>query len=66
VISFVVPNYEWCSAFLWAWPEAATSWLANMASGKSRLLSREETLEQLPTLKTDGLKRRAVATTTGN
>jgi len=56
-LGFVVPNYDW-----WEAPFYGVGLkLYNVLAGKygfgvSRILSREETLERLPTLNTDGLR----------
>src|SRR5271157_709969 len=56
-LGFVVPNYDW-----WETPFYGIGLkLYNLLAGKygfgaSRILSREETLEHLPTIKTEGLK----------
>jgi glycerol-3-phosphate dehydrogenase len=56
-LAFVVPNYEW-----WETPFYGIGLkLYNLLAGKygfgtSRILSREETLEFLPTIKTEGLR----------
>src|SRR5437588_5288140 len=56
-LGFVVPTYEW-----WESPFYGVGLkLYNLLAGKygfgaSRILSREETLERLPTIKTEGLK----------
>src|SRR5208283_4825994 len=56
-LGFVVPNYDW-----WETPFYGVGLkLYNLLAGKygfgaSRILSREETLERLPTLNTDGLR----------
>jgi glycerol-3-phosphate dehydrogenase len=56
-LAFVVPNYEW-----WEMPFYGLGLkLYNLLSGKygfghSEILSKEETLERLPTINTDGLR----------
>ena len=56
-LGFVVPNYDW-----WESPFYGIGLkLYNLLAGKygfgaSRILSREETLERLPTIKTEGLR----------
>jgi glycerol-3-phosphate dehydrogenase len=56
-MAFLVPNYDW-----WEMPFYGIGMkLYNMLAGKygfgrSRILSREETLERLPTLSTEGLR----------
>ena len=60
-LAFVVPNYEWWEAPFYGLGLKLYQLLAGKYGfGKSRLLSREETLEQIPTLKTDGLRGGAV------
>src|ERR1700730_7422698 len=60
-LAFVVPNYEWWEAPFYGLGLKLYQLLAGKYGfGKSRLLSREETLVQLPTLKTDGLRGGAV------
>lgn len=60
-LAFVVPNYDWWEAPFYGLGLKLYQLLAGKYGfGKSRLLSREETLEQLPTLKTDGLRGGAV------
>ncbi len=60
-LAFVVPNYEWWEAPFYGMGLKLYQLLAGKYGfGKSRLLSREETLAQLPTLKTDGLRGGAV------
>src|SRR6266700_2703747 len=60
-LAFVVPNYDW-----WEAPFYGLGWklyqllAGKYGFGKSRLLSREETLEHLPTLKTEGLRGGAI------
>jgi glycerol-3-phosphate dehydrogenase len=60
-LAFVVPNYDW-----WETPFYGLGLkLYQLLAGKygfrtSRILSREETLEHLPTLKTEGLRGGAV------
>src|SRR5262245_39699061 len=56
-LAFVVPNYEWWEAPFYGLGLK----IYNLLSGKygfggSRILSKEETLEHLPTLKTEGLR----------
>lgn len=56
-LGFVVPNYSWWEAPFYGIGMKVYDLLAGRYGfGKSRLLSREETLERLPTIKTDGLK----------
>jgi len=60
-LAFVVPNYEWWEAPFYGMGLKLYQLLAGKYGfGKSRLLSREETLEQLPTIKTEGLRGGAV------
>jgi glycerol-3-phosphate dehydrogenase len=60
-LAFVVPNYEWWEAPFYGMGLKLYQLLAGKYGfGKSRLLSREETLEKLPTLKTDGLRGGAI------
>ena len=56
-LAFVVPNYEWWEAPFYGMGLKLYQLLAGKYGfGKSRLLSREETLEKLPTIRTDGLR----------
>src|SRR5579862_4922822 len=60
-LAFVVPNYEWWEAPFYGMGLKLYQLLAGKYGfGKSRLLSREETLERLPTIKTDGLRGGAI------
>jgi glycerol-3-phosphate dehydrogenase len=60
-LAFVVPNYDWWEAPFYGLGLKLYQVLAGKYGfGKSRLLSREETLQHLPTLKTDGLRGGAV------
>src|SRR5437867_5954040 len=60
-LAFVVPNYEWWEAPFYGLGLKLYQVLAGKYGfGKSRLLSREETLGYLPTLKTGGLRGGAV------
>jgi glycerol-3-phosphate dehydrogenase len=60
-LAFVVPNYEWWEAPFYGIGLKLYQVLAGKYGfGKSRLLSREETLEHIPTLKTEGLRGGAV------
>src|SRR5206468_12029618 len=60
-LAFVVPNYEWWEAPFYGLGLKLYQLLAGKYGfGKSRLLSREETLEHLPTLKTEGLRGGAI------
>ncbi|MGD1072963.1 MAG: glycerol-3-phosphate dehydrogenase/oxidase [Bryobacteraceae bacterium] len=56
-LAFVVPNYEWWEAPFYGIGLRLYDLLAGKYGfGKSRNLSREETLERIPTLRTDGLR----------
>src|SRR5580658_4909279 len=56
-VPFVVPNYTWWEAPFYGIGMKIYDLLAGKYGfGKSRILSREETLERLPTLRPDGLK----------
>ena len=60
-LAFIVPNYEWWEAPFYGLGLKLYQVLAGKYGfGKSRLLSREETLEHLPTLKTQGLRGGAI------
>ena len=60
-LAFVVPNYEWWEAPFYGLGLKLYQVLAGKYGfGKTRLLSREETLEHLPTLKTEGLRGGAI------
>jgi glycerol-3-phosphate dehydrogenase len=60
-LAFVVPNYDWWETPFYGLGLKLYQLLAGKYGfGKSRLLSREETLERLPTIKTDGLRGGAV------
>jgi glycerol-3-phosphate dehydrogenase len=60
-LAFVVPNYDWWEAPFYGLGLKLYQLLAGKYGfGTSRILSREETLEYLPTLKTDGLRGGAV------
>jgi glycerol-3-phosphate dehydrogenase len=60
-LAFIVPNYEWWEAPFYGLGLKLYQVLAGKYGfGKSRLLSREETLHYLPTLKTEGLRGGAV------
>jgi glycerol-3-phosphate dehydrogenase len=60
-LAFVVPNYDWWEAPFYGLGLKLYQLLAGKYGfGKSRLLSREETLERIPTLKTEGLRGGAV------
>jgi glycerol-3-phosphate dehydrogenase len=56
-VPFVVPNYSWWEAPFYGIGLKIYDLLAGKYGfGKSRILSREETLERLPTLQQDGLR----------
>src|SRR5580700_4507408 len=56
-LSFVVPNYSWWEAPFYGIGMKVYDLLAGKYGfGKSRILSREETLERLPTIQTNGLR----------
>ena len=56
-LGFVVPNYEWWEAPFYGIGLKLYNLLAGKYGfGASRILSREETLEKLPTIKTEGLR----------
>ncbi len=56
-LGFVVPNYDWWEAPFYGLGLKVYNLLAGKYGfGSSRILSKEETLERLPTLKTDGLR----------
>lgn len=56
-LAFVVPNYDWWEAPFYGLGLKLYELLAGKYGfGASRILSREETLEHLPTLKTEGLR----------
>lgn len=60
-LAFVVPNYDWWEAPFYGLGLKLYQLLAGKYGfGESRILSREETLERLPTLKTEGLRGGAV------
>src|ERR1700723_3674095 len=60
-LAFVVPNYDWWETPFYGLGLKLYQLLAGKYGfGASRILSREETLEHLPTLKTDGLRGGAV------
>ncbi|PYX27873.1 MAG: FAD-dependent oxidoreductase, partial [Acidobacteria bacterium] len=60
-LAFVVPNYDWWEAPFYGLGLKLYQLLAGKYGfGTSRILSREETLRHLPTLKTDGLRGGAV------
>ena len=56
-LAFVVPNYEWWEAPFYGVGLKVYNLLAGRYGfGESEVLSREETLERLPTIKTEGLR----------
>jgi len=56
-LAFVVPNYSWWEAPFYGIGMKVYDMLAGRYGfGKSRLLSREEVLERIPTLEQDGLR----------
>jgi glycerol-3-phosphate dehydrogenase len=56
-LGFVVPNYDWWEAPFYGIGLKIYNLLAGKYGfGSSRVLNREETLERLPTIKTDGLR----------
>ena len=56
-LGFVVPNYSWWEAPFYGIGMKVYDLLSGKYGfGKSRLLSREETLERLPTIQTEGLR----------
>ena len=60
-LAFVVPNYDWWEAPFYGLGLKLYQLLAGKYGfGASGILSREETLEHLPTLKTEGLRGGAV------
>jgi glycerol-3-phosphate dehydrogenase len=60
-LRFVVPNYDWWEAPFYGLGLKLYQLLAGKYGfGTSRMLSREETLEHLPTLKTEGLRGGAI------
>src|SRR5271169_4681308 len=60
-LAFVVPNYDWWEAPFYGLGLKLYQLLAGKYGfGVSRILSREETLQHLPTLKTDGLRGGAI------
>jgi glycerol-3-phosphate dehydrogenase len=55
--AFVVPNYDWWEAPFYGLGLKVYNLLAGKYGfGPSRILSKEETLERLPTIKTEGLR----------
>src|SRR6201991_623242 len=56
-MSFIVPNYKWWEGPFYGIGLKVYDWMAgSLGLGKSRLLSREETLELAPTLDGEGLR----------
>ncbi|MGC2657589.1 MAG: FAD-dependent oxidoreductase [Bryobacteraceae bacterium] len=56
-LGFVVPNYDWWEAPFYGLGLKVYNLLSGKYGfGSSRILSREETLEYLPTIKTEGLR----------
>ena len=56
-LAFVVPNYEWWEApFYGIGLKVYNALAGKYGFGPSEILSREETLERLPTIQTDGLR----------
>ena len=56
-LAFVVPNYDWWEAPFYGVGLKLYDLLAGKYGfGRSRILSRDETLERLPTIRTDGLR----------
>src|SRR5438477_1904351 len=56
-LGFVAPNYDWWEAPFYGLGLKLYDVLAGKYGfGQSRILSREETLERLPTIRTEGLK----------
>src|SRR6478752_2698495 len=56
-LGFVVPNYDWWEAPFYGVGLKLYNLLAGKYGfGPSRILSRDETLQRLPTIKTEGLK----------
>jgi len=56
-LAFIVPNYDWWEAPFYGIGMKVYDLLAGQYGfGASRLLSREETLRRIPTLKTEGLR----------
>ena len=56
-LGFIVPNYDWWEAPFYGLGLKVYNLLAGKYGfGSSRILSREETLERLPTIKTEGLR----------
>ncbi len=60
-LAFIVPNYDWWEAPFYGLGLKLYGLLAGKYGfGSSRILSREETLERLPTLKMEGLRGGAI------
>src|SRR6266498_2184018 len=60
-LAFVVPNYDWWEAPFYGLGLKLYQLLAGKYGfGASRILTREETLQQLPTLRTEGLRGGAI------
>jgi glycerol-3-phosphate dehydrogenase len=60
-LAFIVPNYDWWEAPFYGVGLKLYHLLAGKYGfGESRVLSREETLQRLPTLKTEGLRGGAI------
>jgi glycerol-3-phosphate dehydrogenase len=60
-LAFIVPNYDWWEAPFYGLGLKLYQLLAGKYGfGTSRILSKEETLQHLPTLKTEGLRGGAV------
>ncbi len=56
-LAFVVPSYDWWEAPFYGVGLKVYDWLAGKYGfGRSEILSREETLERLPTIETRGLR----------
>ena len=56
-LSFIVPNYKWWEGPYYGFGLKVYDWMAgSLGLGKSRLLSREETLRMAPTLDGEGLR----------
>ena len=56
-LGFVVPNYEWWEAPFYGIGLKVYNLLAGKYGfGASQILTREETLQRLPTIKTEGLR----------
>lgn len=56
-MSFIVPNYKWWEGPFYGIGLKVYDWMAgSLGLGKSRLLSREETLQYAPTLDAEGLR----------